>query len=292
MHRDIKPGNILITPSGQVKVADFGIAQAVTTGDASVNLTQAGSVMGTATYFSPEQAQGAQPDPRSDLYSLGIVLYEMVSGRPPFTGDNPVGIAYKQVHDAPQPLNQIIADIPRPFEAIVAKLLAKSPAMRYPDADSTREDLRRFRAGEPVHALTLISPPAAAAAATAPTTAMPAQRAGQAAYAATAAMPRSASGTPTAQQPYVAPPPDRTKLYSLLGIIAILLLAIGGVVLYNAVNSSKTPAPATRAVPNVVGLPLRSCCRAGRTPWWSPMSPGRLKKRRQHSSRLNRSSSR
>ena len=261
VHRDIKPANILIGSAGQVKVADFGIARAMNAPMES-NLTQVGAVMGTATYFSPEQAQGAQPDPRSDLYSLGIVLYEMVSGRPPFTGDNPVGIAYKQVHDAPQPLNQIIADIPRPFEAIVAKLLAKSPAMRYPDADSTREDLRRFRAGEPVHALTLISPPAAAAAATAPTTAMPAQRAGQAAYAATAAMPRSASGTPTAQQPYVAPPPDRTKLYSLLGIIAILLLAIGGVVLYNAVNSSKTPAPATRAVPNVVGLPFDQASKA------------------------------
>lgn len=79
VHRDVKPGNILITPTGQVKVADFGIAQAATTGDAAVNLTQAGSVMGTATYFSPEQAQGHAVDPRSDLYSLGCVLYEMLA---------------------------------------------------------------------------------------------------------------------------------------------------------------------------------------------------------------------
>ncbi|MCB0954733.1 MAG: serine/threonine protein kinase, partial [Ilumatobacter sp.] len=110
VHRDIKPANILIGANGQVKVADFGIARAMNAPTES-NLTQAGSVMGTATYFSPEQAQGAQPDPRSDLYSLGIVLYEMVAGRPPFTGENPVSIAYKQVHDNPQPLNQIVADI-------------------------------------------------------------------------------------------------------------------------------------------------------------------------------------
>ncbi|MEI8239948.1 MAG: protein kinase, partial [Actinomycetota bacterium] len=152
VHRDIKPANILIGANGQVKVADFGIARAMNAPTES-NLTQAGSVMGTATYFSPEQAQGAQPDPRSDLYSLGIVLYEMVAGRPPFHGENPVSIAYKQVHENPQPLNQIVADVPKPFEAIVAKLLAKKPELRYPSAEAVRDDLRRFRNGEPVQAL-------------------------------------------------------------------------------------------------------------------------------------------
>ena len=151
-HRDIKPANILIGSNGQVKVADFGIARAMNAPTES-NLTQAGAVMGTASYFSPEQAQGAQPDPRSDLYSLGIVMYEMVAGRPPFTGENPVSIAYKQVHDPPQPLNQIVADIPRPFEAIIAKLLAKDPKLRYPSAHALRDDLRRFRNGEQVQAL-------------------------------------------------------------------------------------------------------------------------------------------
>ncbi len=151
-HRDIKPANILIGSNGQVKVADFGIARAMNAPTES-NLTQVGSVMGTATYFSPEQAQGAQPDPRSDLYSLGIVMYEMVAGKPPFTGENPVSIAYKQVHDAPQPLIQIVADVPRPFEAIVAKLLAKDPKLRYPSADALRDDLRRFRNDEQVQAL-------------------------------------------------------------------------------------------------------------------------------------------
>ena len=147
VHRDIKPANILIGTNGSVKVADFGIARALNAPTES-NLTQAGAVMGTATYFSPEQAQGAQPDPRSDLYSLGVVMYEMIAGRPPFTGDNPVGIAYRQVHDYPTPLNQLVADVPRPFEAIVAKLLAKDPAVRYSTADALREDLRRFRMGE------------------------------------------------------------------------------------------------------------------------------------------------
>ena len=155
VHRDIKPGNILIGSSGQLKVADFGIARAL--GSAADNsLTQVGSVMGTAAYFSPEQAQGGQPDPRSDLYSLGIVLYEMVGGKPPFTGENPVAIAYKQVHDQPQPLNQLSPDVPRAFEAIVARLLAKDPDLRYPSAEAVRDDLRRFRDGIPVQALAAI----------------------------------------------------------------------------------------------------------------------------------------
>ena len=151
-HRDIKPANILIGTNGQVKVADFGIARAMNSATES-NLTQAGSVMGTASYFSPEQAQGAQPDPRSDLYSLGIVMYEMVAGKPPFTGENPVSIAYKQVHDQPTPLNKLVEGIPRPFEAVVAKLLAKDPKLRYSSAHALRDDLRRFRNGEQVQAL-------------------------------------------------------------------------------------------------------------------------------------------
>ena len=169
VHRDIKPANILIGSNGQVKVADFGIARAVNAPTES-NLTQAGAVMGTATYFSPEQAQGAQPDPRSDLYSLGIVMYEMVAGRPPFTGENPVGIAYKQVHDNPQPLNQIVPDVPRPYEAIVAKLLAKDPKVRYGTANALRDDLRRFRNGEPVLALAAAAGAAARVGATGATT--------------------------------------------------------------------------------------------------------------------------
>lgn len=251
VHRDIKPANILIGSAGQVKVADFGIARAMNA-PIEANLTQVGSVMGTATYFSPEQAQGAQPDPRSDLYSLGIVLYEMVAGRPPFTADNPVGIAYKQVHDAPQPLNQLIADIPKPFEAIVAKLLAKNPAMRYADAEALRADLRRFRAGEPVQALTSITPPAA-------TVALPTQAAAQAAYQATAAMPRTATmpQQPQQYQPAPLPPPrGRNGLYAALGFLVVVGLVVGGIFLYNALTKedSTPPVAATVVVPNVVGL--------------------------------------
>jgi serine/threonine-protein kinase len=152
VHRDVKPANILIGSNGAVKVADFGIARAVDTAQ-EANLTQTGAVMGTATYFSPEQAQGGQPDPRSDVYSLGVVLYEMAAGVPPFSGDNALSVAYKQVHEYPRPLNQIVLDIPRAFEAIVAKCLAKDPGLRYQTADALRDDLRRFREGADVAAL-------------------------------------------------------------------------------------------------------------------------------------------
>ena len=153
VHRDIKPGNILIGSTGQVKVADFGIARAL---GAAVEegLTQTGSVMGTATYLSPEQAQGSQPDPRSDIYSLGVVMYEMVAGRAPFIGDNAVGIAYQQVHGVPPALSEFASDAPREFEAIVAKCMAKSAERRYANANALRDDLRRFSAGEEVVALT------------------------------------------------------------------------------------------------------------------------------------------
>ena len=145
VHRDIKPGNVMIAqPSGQVKVTDFGIAKAVG-GDSE--LTQVGTVMGTATYFSPEQAQGKRLDPRSDLYSLGVVLYEMTVGRPPFTGETPVAIAYQHVQEQPPPPRSLNSAIPVALEAITLKLLAKDPVLRYPSAEDLRSDLRRFREG-------------------------------------------------------------------------------------------------------------------------------------------------
>jgi serine/threonine-protein kinase len=268
-HRDIKPANILIGSNGQVKVADFGIARAMNAPTES-NLTQVGNVMGTATYFSPEQAQGAQPDPRSDLYSLGVVLYEMVAGRPPFSGDNPVAIAYKQVHDQPQPLNQLVADVPRAYEAIVAKLLAKQPAMRYASADELREDLRRFRAGEPVAALGPTAPsPGAPAATTAMPTAPPPL--------ATTAMPRTTAmpgqygpgpglaPTPAGGRTTMVPPqhvqPDdersRGTWYAVAGFVALLVLVAGGLVLFNALNKQdKAETPEFVNVPALVGVPL------------------------------------
>lgn len=150
VHRDVKPGNVLLTGSGQSKVTDFGIARALSSPDE--DLTQAGSVMGTATYFSPEQAQGQPVDPRSDLYSLGVVLYEMVTGRAPFTGDTPLAIAYKHVQDQPAAPNTVIGDLPQGLNAIIMKLLSKRPDDRYASAEELRMDLRRFLHGETTNA--------------------------------------------------------------------------------------------------------------------------------------------
>jgi beta-lactam-binding protein with PASTA domain/tRNA A-37 threonylcarbamoyl transferase component Bud32 len=149
VHRDVKPGNILITPDGQVKVTDFGIAQAVSSED---YLAEAGSVMGTATYFSPEQAEGAAVDGRSDVYSLGVVLFEMLAGRPPFVGDSPVEVSSQHVHNAVPALKQFTDAVPHDLEAIVMEAMAKSPSQRYQSADELRADLIRFSEGQPVRA--------------------------------------------------------------------------------------------------------------------------------------------
>lgn len=146
IHRDVKPSNVLLSPDGQVKVTDFGIA-IVAYGGAESNLTQTGAVMGTATYFSPEQAQGKSLDHRSDLYSLGIVLYEMLCGRPPFTGDTSVAIAYKHVQQAVPSPSSLGVVLPESLEAIAMKLLAKNPEERYPTAKDVIRDLRRYRQG-------------------------------------------------------------------------------------------------------------------------------------------------
>jgi serine/threonine-protein kinase len=217
IHRDVKPGNVLITTS-QVKVTDFGIARA---GDPAESLTQAGAVMGTATYFSPEQAQGHVVDPRTDVYSLGVVLYEMVCARPPFTGDNPVSIAYQHVREEPVPPNQHNPDVPDVFSSIVARAMAKNRANRYSSAEDLRADLVRFNSGQAVSAEPLL--PAAAAAGV------------------TGVMARGVSAEPTSVQQrvdgtrVVAPgqtfvdvddrPRARTSTYIV--ILAVLLAALG-----------------------------------------------------------------
>ena len=147
MHRDVKPGNVLITADGQVKVADFGIARAI---GASESVTQTGLVMGTATYFSPEQAQGLGVDGRSDVYALGVVLYEMVTGRPPFTADTPVAIAYKHVSETAVLPSVIEPRVPRDLEAIIMHAMAKQPQARYATAQDFHDDLERFMRGLPV----------------------------------------------------------------------------------------------------------------------------------------------
>ena len=149
VHRDVKPGNILLTDDGVVKVTDFGIAQAIATDD---HLAAEGSVMGTATYFSPEQAEGAPVDGRSDVYSLGIVLYEMLAGRPPFVGETPVEVSHQHVHATVVPPTTYNPSIPADLSAIVMQALAKSPGARYQNADELRADLLRFTEGRPVNA--------------------------------------------------------------------------------------------------------------------------------------------
>jgi beta-lactam-binding protein with PASTA domain len=152
IHRDVKPGNVLI--SGMVKVADFGIARA---GDPQESLTQTGAVMGTASYFSPEQAQGLPIDNRSDVYSLGVVLYEMVANRPPFIGDSPVAIAYQHVREEPLPPSRHNPDVPPALDAVVIKAMAKDRANRYPSANDLRNDLLRFAHGQAVAAAPLVA---------------------------------------------------------------------------------------------------------------------------------------
>jgi len=149
VHRDVKPGNILIASDGQVKVTDFGIAQAMSVED---QLAEEGSVMGTATYFSPEQAEGAAVDGRSDIYSLGVVLYEMLAGRPPFIGDSPVEVSSQHVHGTVPPPSEFNSTIPPEIQAIVMEALAKSPDRRYQSAEDLRSDLMRFSEGQPVRA--------------------------------------------------------------------------------------------------------------------------------------------
>jgi serine/threonine-protein kinase len=147
VHRDVKPGNVLITADGQVKVTDFGIARAIGVDE---QVTQTGLVMGTATYFSPEQAQGLGVDGRSDVYALGVVLYEMVAGRPPFVGESPVAIAYQHVREQPQPPSAFNPDVPPALEAVILQAMAKLPKERYQTAEEFRADLERFAHGQPV----------------------------------------------------------------------------------------------------------------------------------------------
>ncbi len=149
VHRDVKPGNVLITPEGDVKVTDFGIARAVNTEE---SLTQTGAVRGTAAYFSPEQAEGKGVDSRSDIYSLGVVLYEMSVGKPPFTGDSPVAVASKHVRDTPVLPRAANPAVPPALEAGIMMAMAKDPDDRYRSAEELRADLLRFADGRPVEA--------------------------------------------------------------------------------------------------------------------------------------------
>ncbi|MGW3283765.1 Stk1 family PASTA domain-containing Ser/Thr kinase [Streptomyces sp. NPDC001002] len=150
VHRDIKPANVMLTRNGQVKVMDFGIARAM--GDSGMTMTQTSAVIGTAQYLSPEQAKGEQVDARSDLYSTGCLLYELLTVRPPFVGDSPVAVAYQHVREEPQPPSVFDPEITPEMDAIVLKALVKDPNYRYQSADEMRMDIEACLDGQPVAA--------------------------------------------------------------------------------------------------------------------------------------------
>jgi eukaryotic-like serine/threonine-protein kinase len=150
IHRDVKPGNVMITEAGAVKVMDFGIARAVT--DSAATITSTAQVIGTAQYLSPEQARGETVDARSDVYSTGCLLYELLAGQPPFTGDSPVAIAYQHVREDPVPPSTRNPQVPEELDRIVLTAMAKSPERRYQTAGDMRADLQRALAGRPVNA--------------------------------------------------------------------------------------------------------------------------------------------
>jgi eukaryotic-like serine/threonine-protein kinase len=150
IHRDIKPGNVMLTQTGQVKVMDFGIARALASGAST--MTQTSAVIGTAQYLSPEQARGEAVDARSDVYATGCVIFELLTGHPPFVGDNPVSVAYQHVREDPRAPSESNPDVTPDVDAVVLKALAKNPANRYQSAGEMRADLLRAAAGRPVSA--------------------------------------------------------------------------------------------------------------------------------------------
>ena len=231
IHRDIKPGNVMLTPSGDVKVMDFGIARAIS--DASSTMTQTAAVVGTAQYLSPEQARGETVDSRSDVYSTGCLLYELLTGRPPFVGDSPVAVAYQHVREPAAPPSDLDDQLDPEIDAIVMKSLAKRVEDRYQSAAAMKSDIERYLAGHPIQAPAVVPPPVDTQY-VAPVP--PAD--------ATAAM---ASTPPHRDEPSR----SRAGWWVLAGILAVALLA-GGAYLLNGVLFEQ--APDRTAVPNIVGM--------------------------------------
>jgi eukaryotic-like serine/threonine-protein kinase len=239
VHRDIKPGNVMLTRGGQVKVMDFGIARAVS--DAQATMTQTAQVIGTAQYLSPEQARGERVDARSDLYSTGCLLYELLTGRPPFLGDSPVAIAYQHVRENPIPPSRIDPEVPPWADAIVLRAMAKDPRDRYQSAAEMRTDIQRALQGMPV-----AGPRTSAYGATT-------QRVGPAT--AMAGMPTGAIGDYQYGDQDDGYPPDhrRRNLTMWLWIAgAVIVLAVVGGVAYALLGGGSG-----NAVPQVNGLTVK-----------------------------------
>jgi serine/threonine-protein kinase len=223
VHRDIKPGNVMLTRTGEIKVMDFGIARAVS--DSQATMTQTAQVIGTAQYLSPEQARGERVDARSDLYSTGCLLYELLTGRPPFTGDSPVAIAYQHVRENPIPPSRIDPELPGWADPIVLKAMAKDPADRYQSAGEMRNDLQRALSGAPVAA----APMREAYAGT--------RRMGQATALTgrTSAVPAYSYGP---EETSDEEPPRRRVWPWIAALAALAVLIAGGILVFRSLNSS------------------------------------------------------
>jgi serine/threonine-protein kinase len=238
VHRDIKPGNVMLTRAGEIKVMDFGIARAVS--DSQLTMTQTAQVIGTAQYLSPEQARGERVDFRSDLYSTGCLLYELLTGRPPFTGDSPVAIAYQHVKEDPVPPSQLDPEVPPWADAIVLKAMEKDPGQRYQSAAEMRNDIQRALSGAPLAAPMLAD-------------SYGTRRMGGA--------PTQVAGRTTAIPPYQYGPEDggpggpqqrrhRAWPWVVLAVVVVVLIAVIVLLKYVGGGASGT------AVPNVVNDPL------------------------------------
>ncbi len=244
VHRDIKPANVMLTRTGDVKVMDFGIARALA--DASATMTAASAVMGTAQYLSPEQARGEVVDARSDLYSTGCLLYELLTGRPPFTGDSPVSVAYQHVSENPLPPSQVDPAVPPALDALVMKSLAKSPDDRYQTAADFRSDVERAIAGMPV---TTAIPPAAGGMGAAGVAAGAMGGAALGAAAAADATQRfPTAGAPVGGAPPLEPESKRSP-WVWVGIAALILIVAGsalflGRVLFGGSTGEQVTVPA------------------------------------------------
>jgi eukaryotic-like serine/threonine-protein kinase len=236
IHRDIKPGNVMLTPTGDVKVMDFGIARAVS--DAQSTMTQTAAVVGTAQYLSPEQARGETVDSRSDVYSAGCLLYELLTGRPPFVGDSPVAVAYQHVREQPSPPSDHDTALPAQIDAIVLKSLAKRVEDRYQSAAAMRDDIERYLAGRPVSVAPAPAPSPVPLLPTPATTTV-------------AAAPPSAT-EPAAYEEYQEPEgPSRPPVGLIIGLIILVLalIALAAFGLPKLFNNG----PDQKAVPDLVG---------------------------------------
>src|SRR5262245_34910495 len=250
IHRDIKPGNVMLTRSGHVKVMDFGIARAVA--DVGATMTATAAVIGTAQYLSPEQAKGEHVDARSDIYSTGCLLYELLVGRPPFVGDSPVSVAYQHVREDPLPPSHFDPEVSPEIDAIVLKALAKNPENRYQSADEMRADIDRALDGRPVAAPAVMMASGTAGAATQvmqPTTVIPGGS-GPSGYG-----PDGPDGPGGPAGRYQPPPPKQNKgpmiaLITLAVIAVFALAALIGRAIFGGDDGNKT-----QAVPSVLGYP-------------------------------------